>query len=100
MTIGEISLLVGIVGGILAVLGAIFSYIWSANKMAFFGGQFLTKFDHLSTAFLRFEKTFEDHMKEEHIQAQAMWKKMDGHGDKLIEHEQRIGFVEKAIDKK
>lgn len=91
------ALLIGIIGGVFTVLGAIFSYIWSANKMSFFAGQFLTKFDSLATGFSRFEKTFEEHMREEKTQSQAMWKKMDGHGDKLIEHEQRIIFVEKKV---
>lgn len=93
----QTALLIGIIGGIITVMGAIFSYIWSANKMAFYAGQFLTKVDGIGIAFSRFEKSFEEHMREEKIQSHAMWKKMDGHGDKLIEHEQRIINVEKQI---
>ena len=95
MTLGEVSLLVGITGGILAVLAAVFSYIWSANKMAFFAGQFLAKVDSIGISFAKFEKTFEKHMEEEKQQMLAIWKKVDVHGDTLIEHEQRIQVVEK-----
>lgn len=92
------ALVLGIIVGIITVIGAIVSYVWSANKMAFFAGQFLSKIDQIGVSFARFEKGFEAHMQEEKAQSMAMWKKMDGHGDKLIEHEQRIQFVERNIN--
>jgi len=99
MTMAEISLMIGIVGGILAVIGAIISYVWSANKMAFYAGQFLAKVDNIGDSFARFEKSFEKHMEEEEASRKAMWDKIDNHGDTLIEHEQRLGVVEKNYDR-
>lgn len=91
MDLDNVAILIGIAGSIVA-------FVWSVNKMAFFSGQFLAKVDHIKIGFDRFEKSFEKHMEEEHAQALAMWRKMDSHGDKLIEHEQRIGVVEKRYE--
>lgn len=97
MTATEVSLIIGIIVGILAILGAIFSFFWSANKMAFFAGQFLTKVDSIGMSFSRFEKAFEKHTESEEVKAQAIWKQINGHGTTLTQHEQRIGVVEKAV---
>jgi hypothetical protein len=91
MDLDNVAILIGIAGSIIA-------FVWSANKMAFFAGQFLTKVDHIKIGFERFERSFEEHTKEEKAQSAAMWNKMDLHGDKLIEHEQRIGVVEKRYE--
>lgn len=98
MTIAEVSLLIGIVVGILAIIGGIVSFFWSANKMAFFAGQFLAKVDSIGVSFERFEKSFEKHMESEEAGHNSVLKKLQSHGDTLIQHEQRIGVVEKAID--
>lgn len=91
LDLDDIAIIVGIAGSIVA-------FVWSVNKMAFFSGQFLAKVDHIKIGFERFERSFEEHMKEEKAQSAAMWKKMDSHGDKLIEHEQRIGVIEKKYE--
>lgn len=83
---------------IIGMAGSIIAFVWSANKMSFFAGQFLAKVDHIKLGFERFEKSFEEHMKEEKTQSAAMWNKIDLHGDKLIEHEQRIGVIEKKYE--
>jgi sortase (surface protein transpeptidase) len=95
-----VALIVGIVGGILTVVGAIATYVIAINKMSFFAGQFLAKVDQMSLAFSKFERSFEDHMKEEAKQSKAMWEKLDTHGNTLVEHHQRIGFLEKNGNRK
>lgn len=98
MTAAEISLIVGIIVGILAIIGGIVSFFWSANKMAFFAGQFLAKVDSIGVSFTRFEKAFEKHMESEEAGHKSVLKKLECHGDTLIEHEQRLGVVEKSIE--
>ena len=95
----QIALIVGIIGGIFTVIGAIISYVVAMNKISFFAGQFLAKIDQIGISFSNFEKAFEKHMDEEKKMCDAMWRKIDSQGDTLIEHSQRIGFIEKAIDK-
>lgn len=93
------ALIVGIIGGIFTVVGAIISYVVAMNKMSFFAGQFLAKIDQIGISFTNFEKAFEKHMEAEEKQTSALWKKIDGHGDTLIEHGQRISFIEKVVEK-
>ena len=94
-----VSIIVGIVVGCFAILGAVISYVVAMNKMAFFAGQFLAKIDQIGISFSNFEKAFEKHMEDEKKMCDAMWRKIDNQGDMLIEHSQRIGFIEKAINK-
>lgn len=97
MTAAEISLIIGIIVGVLAIIGAIFSFFWSANKMAFFAGQFLAKVDSVGESFTRFEKAFEKHMESEESKNKLVFNKLENHNETLIQHEQRIGVVEKAV---
>ena len=94
-----LSIVVGIIVGFFAILGAVISYVVAMNKMAFFAGQFLAKIDNISISFSNFEKAFEKHMEDEKKMCDAMWRKIDTQGDTLIEHGQRIGFIEKSFVK-
>jgi len=97
MTAAEISLIIGIIVGILAIIGGVVSFFWSANRMAFFAGQFLAKVDSIGVSFVRFERAFEKHMESEEAGHKSVLKKIENHNDTLIQHEQRIGVVEKAV---
>lgn len=84
------------VGVIVALVGLLLSLIGGGFGMCFFFGKFFAKFDALISSFTDFKKDFEDHMKEEARQIEHLWKKTDIHGEKLVEHHQRIINLEKT----
>lgn len=93
---GVIIALLGVAGTGVASIIAAFKI---TSKLSFFSGQFFTRFDQFGKTFTEFKEDFEKHMEEEKRQYDVVWKKIDGHGDKIIEHDQRIFHVEKSVEK-
>lgn len=88
MTWESIGVLVAIAGLIITILGA-------ALTWAFFVGKLFSSIDKMSAEFHRFAADFKDHMAKEDQTHLAMWTKLDGHTEKIVEHHQRLTFVEK-----
>ena len=85
------------IGVVVALVGLTFSLLGGLVGMSFFFGKFFTKFDGLVAVFTRFREDFEKHMEEETRQLNKLWGKVDGHGEKIVEHGQRIITLENDV---
>ena len=83
------------IASITAIVGLLITLIGGGFSICFFFGKIISRFDNLINDFNQFVFGFKEHMVKEDATHNAMWGKIDGHSEKLVEHHQRIITLEK-----